>query len=247
VSYMASYFVTLNSDLKGVINEMYADPIAWLTMIISVSAPMILEMIWRGIKRDLRPTLTEILQERIRLRREQAREKTKQRMPKVLEEDAAENDLVPTGPTRGVGSSVTMTDENLTHEDESKFYSRKPHRVKGEGKAQEGHVAHAQSYSDGLLSKDENLKRSVIRAMLRFRNITGSTFDSAAQAKFQAHDAMGAVDTKERKRETKEEVTSGDEFEDVEEDSEVTDRKEKTKTKSEKRKKSGAKSEEEGT
>jgi len=67
--FMASFFVTLNSDLYGIIGEVYADPMAWLTMILALMTPMALELLWRGLKRDLRPTLTEILQERIRKRK----------------------------------------------------------------------------------------------------------------------------------------------------------------------------------
>jgi len=38
--------------------------------------------------------------------------------------------------------------------------------------------------------KFENLQSALVRSMLRFRNLTGSYFDSAAQAKYQNHDSM---------------------------------------------------------
>jgi len=198
-------------------------------------------MLWRGVKRDLRPSLTDVLQERIRLRREQTRERTKKRIHKVLEEDGAELEGGPSPIRAPSGGSEPVTkpsiiDENLSHEDEHKFYARKAHKRKDEEEKHAPKHAHAQSFSDGLLSKDENLKRSVIRAMLRFRNVTGSTFDSAAQAKYQAHDTMTSYETKERKGgvETKEGevMTSSDEFEDVEEeDSQLTDKNEKRQSK----------------
>jgi len=241
--YMWSYFVQLNPDLNGVIAEMYGDPMAWLTMILCLTTPMCLEMLWRGVKRDLRPSLTDILQERIRLRREQTREKTKKRVHKVLEEDGAELEGGPVpirAPSGIVSSSApsSIIDENLTSEDEHKFYARKAHKPKtGESKIAKKH-GHAQSFSDGLLSKDETLKRSVIRAMLRFRNITGSTFDSAAQAKYQAHDTMTSYESKERKGvETKEEVVVNNEFEEAEEDE--TQGNDKDKRKSKEARKSG--------
>jgi len=221
MSFMASIFVNLDSDLYGVIAEMYGNPIAWLTMILILCLPLILEMMWRSLKRDLRPTLTDILQERIRLRQEKSREIVKKRMPKVLE---ADKDDEPDGNSPGIirRSSQTVGDDILTHEDETKFRGRKPHRQKGGVKPLEEGLARPQSYADGLLSKDETLKRSVIRAMLRFRNLTGSTFDSAAQAQYQHHDVMstGIVETKEKKHETKDElevIEDEDEFEDVDE------------------------------
>jgi len=215
---------------------------AWLTMILALMTPMALELLWRGLKRDLRPTLTEILQERIRKRKrneikiKKGNTEKNEEKEKPKEEDNHHHVLVPENHRTSSNSVPSVPDENLTHEDESKFYSRKVHRTKGDTKLAEGHVAHAQSYSDGLLDPDENLKRSVVRAMLRFRNITGSTFDSAAQAKYQAHDTMETIETKERKGESKEEVVRGDE--DLLDEKEQTldpKEKEKKKTKKEKR------------
>jgi len=199
-----------------------------------LSTPMCLELLWRGIKRDLRPSLTEILQERIRLRREQTREKHKKRVHKVLEEDGAElegGSIQIRGPSGRIPTGSSLIDENLTHEDEKNFYARKSHKMKGaESKSVPKHQ-HAQSFSDGLLSKDETLKRSVIRAMLRFRNITGSAFDSAAQAKYQAHDVMTSYESKGeiKSNERKEEVLiSNTDFEEPEEDeTQGTDKNEK--------------------
>jgi len=226
--FMAAYFIRINSDLYGVIDEMYADPGAWLTLILALLTPLILEMIWRGLKRDLRPSLTEILQERIRIRRDRQKDRKGQIMQ--IEAGSEEDDQGDAPAVERAPTSSQPVDDILTHEDENKFYSRKAHRPKGDGKVSLDEMGRPQSYADGLLSKDETLKRSVIRAMLRFRNLTGSTFDSAAEARFQAHDVMGSNDTKEKKHETDEPVAADDGFEDAEDtDGGGSDKKEKKK------------------
>jgi len=45
-----------------------------------------------------------------------------------------------------------------------------------------------ESEHPGRRDRDDVLKASIVRSMLRFRNLTGTKFDSAADAKNQDHD-----------------------------------------------------------
>jgi len=60
---------SFNPNLYHVLNVLYASPTFWLTLIVSVSIPMLMELAFRAAKRELRPAYAVILQEKLRLKR----------------------------------------------------------------------------------------------------------------------------------------------------------------------------------
>lgn len=70
VLFAASQMLTFNqaaSDLFGLVAIMYASPNAWLTIVISVSTPILVDGALLAIKREWRPTYVDIMQERQRM------------------------------------------------------------------------------------------------------------------------------------------------------------------------------------
>jgi magnesium-transporting ATPase (P-type) len=154
LSVLALYIVTLiinalksiDPNLYGIVEEIYASPNAWLTIILAVGSCLLLELAYRGYQRESRPYLYQIYQEKIRFEQlghpealAQAKQPLVQPMPSKLHLPISDD---PTAEHSKIGS-----DSQYSH-----------------------------------------LKAHMVRAMLRFRNMTGGQFDSAAQAHLQQHD-----------------------------------------------------------
>jgi len=127
---------------------------------------LLVELAYRGLKRHFAPTYTELLQEKYYV--------TKQIAYKKEQNEHSQSKKV-------VESNVVSQAINL---EAPKFDPNKNKRnIKKKTKAEE-----ALSTYEKRDVVDQNLSAVLIRSMLRFRNLTGSQFDSAAQARNQDHD-----------------------------------------------------------
>eukprot|EP00808_Paulinella_micropora_P007559 g34298.t1 len=193
-----------NPDLLGVIDMMFASGNVWFAVLLAVSIPMLMELAYRFAYRDLRPSYSQILQERVRVKQLQAKKRERlmgrekaRAVASVGNEMGADEVQVETaspvdGDKRDLFSPIETGLVDM-EEYQSQWAHRKV-RTKHQG------VFHTnQSVLDKLqeqVSEDQvksgkdqqGFKMNVIRAMLQFRNLTGAQFDSAAQAKYQTHD-----------------------------------------------------------
>lgn len=64
-------FSSVNPDLTGVVYRQFASPTWWLTVIVTLSIPILAEVTYLYLKRQLRPTFTQILQEKLFLARKE--------------------------------------------------------------------------------------------------------------------------------------------------------------------------------
>ena len=58
-----NYFLSLNPDLYGVVNEMLSSPLFWLYALFTVGTPILIDAGLLAIKREYNPTYSDILQE----------------------------------------------------------------------------------------------------------------------------------------------------------------------------------------
>lgn len=75
----------LNPDLYGVVNQIFASPLAWLTLLLAVMIPLLLEAAWLGLKQELCPDMVTVMQERLAKRTLQQREKARRREAEGVE------------------------------------------------------------------------------------------------------------------------------------------------------------------
>eukprot|EP00808_Paulinella_micropora_P013493 g57589.t1 len=169
---IANILLDYNPDLYGVVNLLLVSPHVWLIFLLACVSPILLELLFRGLYRDLRPSYSQILQERILLR-----------MKEVDRREA-----------KRLGSAVSnMVTTNLVDfsEYDAKWAHRKhrtKHAIGGTTGTTVAKKLQAKVNEQSKNKTDDSFKMHVIRAMLKFRNMTGSQFDSAAQAQYQVHD-----------------------------------------------------------
>lgn len=65
---------SVNVDLYGHIPTLFASPQSWLIVILAVAFPTLIELAWKFGRLNLRPTLTQILRERLEIKRHLARQ-----------------------------------------------------------------------------------------------------------------------------------------------------------------------------
>eukprot|EP00457_Paulinella_chromatophora_P000244 gb/GEZN01000244.1/.p1 GENE.gb/GEZN01000244.1/~~gb/GEZN01000244.1/.p1 ORF type:complete len:1614 (-),score=328.46 gb/GEZN01000244.1/:227-5068(-) len=166
---LASLLPAVNPDLYGVFQQLVAQPQVWLITLLAVSVPFLLEMAYRGLQRDLRPTYAQILQERYLARRD-----------KNHREDTKLNRLARAGSSLYVSSSPLVPPSEY----EQQWKSRKhtPSKKRPEESVPPSPISLQEA------DKRKQFKMRVIGAMLRFRNLTGAQFDSAARSQYQTHD-----------------------------------------------------------
>lgn len=187
VIFLLELFISLNPGLYGVVSQMYTAPSFWLTLALSVLTPLLIEMAFRFIKRQCRPTFTHILQELLYIAREK-------------EKDTASSSR---GRLRLDSSDPSLADASLPlrerpiigAEEEKKWKSlREGPEEKGVETAKQmlarlrrhslvlgGGADGAAGAAGAGKESEDKLRRGVVRSLLRFRNGTGSTFESAAQ------------------------------------------------------------------
>eukprot|EP00808_Paulinella_micropora_P016094 g82103.t1 len=164
--------ISWSSTFYGITDMIYPAPQTWLILLLGISVPLLLELAYRGLQRDMRPTYAQILQERYRLRTNES-----------IKEGKLELNLkkfLVRGDTEFISADKPLVPNA---EFEEKWVLRK-----ASNKAKR-----ATPLKDFSSPSQRNLKGTVIEAMLRFRNLTGAQFDSAAQAKYQRHDAYEAA------------------------------------------------------
>jgi len=140
---------------------------------LALSIPQLLELAFRGLRRHLFPTFAEILQERV----------FKAKMMSVK-----------TGSIVPQPATTAKTQLALTPDEEKEWAAQQ------RSKRRKSALVVANEELEKLSKrKDEDslggdaLKSAIIRSILRFRNLTGSQFDSAATAKYQHHDSVTTV------------------------------------------------------
>jgi hypothetical protein len=198
-TFLLSKVQSYNPELYGDGSYAWSKPAVWLTLILVVMIPLVLEIAYRGLVRDLRPTFVNILQERLRKKR--------------LARDKSIADQ------RKDGQEISMNAKSASQvvvedHDEKKWGDLK----KAASPKASGHHPNQHSKLDVLnrhvrqseaVDKKGALKSAMIQSMLRFRNLTGSQFTSAAQAKFAEHDTYVPAGKNEGKQPEKKPISEG--------------------------------------
>ena len=160
-NWLLSLLPRFNPELYGVVEYMYQDPVSWIWLLWTVTTCLLTELVWRGGRNMLRPSFTTILKERVRL--------------------------------YGLDSKLNISDE-----DEYKWRNQiqKIKKVKTntiEQSIQE--LRNIYNEEEEVKKNKEsitlsNMRSAVIRSILRFRNVSGPIFNSAAKSKYQSHDPL---------------------------------------------------------
>lgn len=182
-----------NPDLNGVTNAVLRTPTAWLSVILTVSIPLLLEFVWRSTRRNLRPSLNRVLRERLHEIKWKTEVESKTRT--WSSGDGSSLDL----PSLSEGREKLARTDPYSLINSTEYSAEWQHR-----KARTGRVTLEQRAKKLVdeMKKEESaeesqledadreamLRANIVRSMLRFRNLTGSKFDSAAEAKNQDHD-----------------------------------------------------------
>lgn len=125
---------------------LFTRPLSWAVMTLCIGVVVMFEVLWRGLKIMLRPTLTNVLQER----------------------HLFWNKMLP-----------------LSEKDEMGWKERKPERKK---------ETYTTAPIDFLSSDDRGDQlKAIIRVMLKFKNLTGASFESAANHQYEKHDVKLSV------------------------------------------------------
>jgi len=162
VTYLYNAFLSYNPDLYGVLDEILVHPQSYHLMVLTCAIPLLLELSWRGFARDLRPSYTEILQEKMRLQKR---------------ENQADYNVVVQTP---------QEEHKWQHTRPSKRSDRLQKLVPTDGGVES--------------EKADHLSTALLRSMLRLRNFTGSSFQSAAHHTFQEHDTFKGQRRNEEKK-----------------------------------------------
>jgi len=166
-----------NPDLYYIVYRMWTSPEIVLTSIITIAIPCLMELTVRFLQRDLRPTMVQILQERVRIKRvERKAEHVESQDPTKVE---------------------------VYQKEALEWGHLRPNATRERKKTEFRNMMHAHSSARISLGDSAGggvqLRKMVVRSMLRFRNLTGAQYDSAAQARFQNHDEAGKYGREEKK------------------------------------------------
>jgi magnesium-transporting ATPase (P-type) len=210
----------LNPDLYGVVFEFVGQPRIWFIIGFTVSLPLIIELAWRGLRAHLRPTMSQVILERLRMKDQSFGEFDNEmdaggsiivepssalaaprgsvidfRSSSPVSRSAKSKSKSHNGRKGSSGQTLGMP--LLEDEKDSRTWDtrragkmEKTHQLAAEA-AQHLRAFAAPAVGDiaaGDGADPAVLRGAVIRAMLKFRNLTGAQFDSAAEAKFQQHD-----------------------------------------------------------
>lgn len=182
-----------NTDLAGVTTVLMANPTAWFAIILTTSVPLILEFAWRSCRRTLRPSLNRVLRERLHVLKwaldaQPVKEAWNHDNDSLdLPSLSGEEDRQLTRPDPYTLINSTEYVKNWQHR------KNKTKRVTLEQRAKKivDDLKKTEEHEQSKLAEKEKeaiLRATIVRSMLRFRNLTGSKFDSAAEAKNQEHD-----------------------------------------------------------
>jgi len=208
ITLIMNFMTSLVPDLNGLITLMYATAMFWLVLIVTVGACMILELIWRAWMRELYPTVVQIYQEIMRMPPEQQKrmlDPAKLTPPQPAEGAHAAHGQAPQsgfGAASAASGGPAASDDHIQVEySQSHAFSGDPTAHSARGMSQrtldtpgrQGRGSFSGMRGESARGRDK-LKNNMVRAMLRFRNMTGAQFDSAAQAQLQQHDKFRHTD-----------------------------------------------------
>jgi len=177
VTWIMNYLYTIVPDLAGVVNTMYASAMHWLVVLAAVFVCMGLELLWRGAMRELRPSIVQIYQEIYRLtpaEQKAALDPARLMMVDTLNGDSPSSTSPEATSAKGDGDAIHV-DVSVSHR-------------RGARASDESRRNSIVSVGHDSTRGSQKTKSNMVRAMLRFRNLTGAHFDSAAQAQLQQHD-----------------------------------------------------------
>ncbi len=142
VTFIINVLRTLDPDLYGVVDRIYASGAAWFTLILAVSIPLLAELVARYTKRHLVPTYTERMQEY----------------------DYAVRQALPAGgsASSGAGHGMTTPVSPIRHDQNKADALQHLHKLDARQKETQQKEQAADAGSD-------KLQASLIKAMLRFR------------------------------------------------------------------------------
>jgi phospholipid-translocating P-type ATPase (flippase) len=172
-------WLSYNPDLYHVVHRIYADAHVWAIVFLTVMIPLLLELAAKGLMRQHSPSVAHVLKEKA-----------------YLQEAAVTSSRVHPGSVRDK-SAFSRSKRLLTRTEEKAIVVRADNSMR--------EVPSFNTARSKSSMKEVADRKAVMNTILRFRKLTGSQFDSAAQAQFQTHDTfsskLGASEYKEHKTE----------------------------------------------
>jgi hypothetical protein len=156
------HWLSYNPDLYGVMEQIYGDGYVWLVVLLTVSVPLLAELAFRGMMVQNTPTLGHVLKEKAYLKKVESKGETD-----TVSDFHAGGGLITALQEKCVVQWKSLAKENQATEMKVKSF------------------LHRMSVREIKTKTDTN---GVFNTILRFRKLTGSQFDSAAQAQYQVHD-----------------------------------------------------------
>jgi len=163
---------------------------AGLSIFLTVSLPLIIELAYRAGKLAWQPSLTQIMQEKMFTKR-RARRKHRESISRMSTSQVEGS----TGAVNGLEMDVRPSNIiriKLDESEEQKLAQANKKKRRKSNFDTKLNLLKKQSdrFNHNSDAGGHSFKTAVIKAMLRFRNLTGAQFDSAARAELQVHDSM---------------------------------------------------------
>jgi len=197
-------FFGIDTEITGVVYQMYMSPVFWLTLALSIAVPMILEILYLYIQREYFPTLTDLIRESLWLDRSGGNRSidvlklqelqatgTDMDVPLTIQKDNTDYSAAFKSSLSPRGSTNARPVIPAEHEAALRTVinnSQGPTKVPlPEGDYHDGPAAQSRSIRLTPAPDDqEQLRRRIFHVILRARSAAaGAGFSSAAQAKFQ--------------------------------------------------------------
>jgi hypothetical protein len=159
ITFLLSLVSSSNPALYGEVAALLGSGTVWLTMILTVSIPLLGELIIKGWQRETHPTFTNILQEKLRQKR-QERTKAEKSVNPSLDYQSSTPVAIAIGDAASNQVAVDAHDEKAWAAAHSPKSPRKHGRMNTV--ALFGDVG-------SPTSKDDMLRSALVQAMLRFR------------------------------------------------------------------------------
>lgn len=190
-NWLINLFPSLVPDEYGVVNNIYSSPSFWFLTVLTLSICMLIELAGRGLQREFFPTMIQVYQEILQILTPEERKK-QLNPPKPIQHRPSRSDLHKPISESVNGQTAALTvgmDEEKIRQQQLAMSARGSDAslLWQTGIARNG-PAPSVSRTGSVSGVGPHVKKNLIRAMLRFRNLTGSQFDSAAQAELQSHD-----------------------------------------------------------
>jgi magnesium-transporting ATPase (P-type) len=189
VSYIVNtpLFSFINPDLTDTIDLQFQSASYWLTLVLAVAVPLLLELIYRFVQRQFSPSFTQVLQEKLAISRHA--EKTINKSSASAAAPSKSLQGAPDVELDVLNSDYIRVPRPIITPEEEAMWQRQSRRDEDEAPLASVLRGVAEPHDD---QDEEQLRSALVRAMLRFRSHTGSQFDSAAQAQYQSHDSFAS-------------------------------------------------------